>query len=88
MIRAGQAVIDNPVYISDLGAALTAGEPAELQKVIEETNVSYMVIASFLSVHLPKSVVEKNTVNYDSTRLSIGGHEPGVWKFYTCPGTS
>ena len=51
MIRAGQAVIDNPVYISDLGAALTAGEPAELQKVIEETNVSYMVVASFLIEH-------------------------------------
>ena len=40
VIRAGQGVIDNPVYISDLGAALTAGEPVELQKVIEETNVS------------------------------------------------
>ena len=39
-------MIDNPVYISDLGAALTAGEPAELQKVIEETNVSYMVLLS------------------------------------------
>ena len=40
MIRVGQGVIDNPVYISDLGAALTTGEPAELQQVLEETNVS------------------------------------------------
>ena len=40
VIRVGQGVIDNPVYISDLGAALTTGEPAELQQVLEETNVS------------------------------------------------
>ncbi|XP_071118803.1 lon protease homolog, mitochondrial-like [Haliotis cracherodii] len=39
IIQAGQRVIDNPVYISDLGAALTAGEAEELQKVLEETNV-------------------------------------------------
>lgn len=39
IIQAGQRVIDNPVYISDLGAALTAGEPYELQEVLEETNI-------------------------------------------------
>ncbi|XP_076465316.1 lon protease homolog, mitochondrial-like [Babylonia areolata] len=39
IIQAGQRVIDNPVYISDLGAALTAGEPEELQAVLEETNI-------------------------------------------------
>lgn len=39
IIQAGQRVIDNPVYISDLGAALTAGEPHELQEVLEETNI-------------------------------------------------
>jgi len=40
IIQAGQRVIDNPVYISDLGAALTAGEPQELQEVLEETNIT------------------------------------------------
>lgn len=40
IIQAGQRVIDNPVYISDLGAALTAGEPFELQQVLEEMNIS------------------------------------------------
>ncbi|XP_041371412.1 lon protease homolog, mitochondrial-like [Gigantopelta aegis] len=40
IIQAGQRVIDNPVYISDLGAALTAGEAEELQKVLEETSVA------------------------------------------------
>ncbi|KAK0057975.1 lon protease mitochondrial [Biomphalaria pfeifferi] len=40
IIQAGQRVIDNPVYISDLGAALTAGEPRELQEVLEEKNIA------------------------------------------------
>ncbi|XP_055956422.1 lon protease homolog, mitochondrial [Patella vulgata] len=39
IIHAGQRVIDNPVYISDLGAALTSAEPAELQDVLEERNI-------------------------------------------------
>ncbi|CAG5114668.1 unnamed protein product [Candidula unifasciata] len=40
IIQAGQRVIDNPVYISDLGAALTAGEPHEMQEVLEEKNIA------------------------------------------------
>ncbi|KAJ8303937.1 hypothetical protein KUTeg_017520 [Tegillarca granosa] len=39
IIQAGQRVIENPVYISDLGAALTSAEPEELQKVLEEVNI-------------------------------------------------
>lgn len=39
MIQAGQRVVDNPVYLSDLGAALTAAEPSELQQVLEETDI-------------------------------------------------
>lgn len=39
IIQAGQRVLDNPVYISDLGAALTSAEGEDLQKVIEETNI-------------------------------------------------
>ncbi|XP_054711909.1 lon protease homolog, mitochondrial-like [Uloborus diversus] len=39
MIQAGQRVIDNPIYLSDLGAALTGAEPHELQQVIEETDI-------------------------------------------------
>ena len=31
--------MDNPVYLSDLGAALTAGDTAELQEVMAETNI-------------------------------------------------
>ena len=39
MLHQGQRVVDNPVYLADLGAALTAAEPADLQQVLEETNV-------------------------------------------------
>jgi hypothetical protein len=40
MLHTGQRVVDNPVYLSDLGAALTGAEPAELQQVLEEMDVS------------------------------------------------
>lgn len=39
MMHQGQRVIDNPVYLSDLGAALTAAEAKELQEVLEEMDV-------------------------------------------------
>ncbi|KAA0196599.1 Lon protease mitochondrial [Fasciolopsis buskii] len=40
MLQAGQRVADNPVYLSDLGAALSgAGDPKELQAVLEEQDI-------------------------------------------------
>jgi len=39
MLHQGQRVVDNPVYLADLGAALTAAEPADLQEVINEINI-------------------------------------------------
>lgn len=39
MLHQGQRVVDNPVYLSDLGAALTGAEPQELQAVLEELEV-------------------------------------------------
>ena len=39
VIQAGQRVIDNPVYLSDLGAALTGAEAHELQAVLEEQRI-------------------------------------------------
>lgn len=39
MIQSGQRIIDNPVYLSDLGAALTGSDPEELQEVLNETNI-------------------------------------------------
>lgn len=40
MLHTGQRVVDNPVYLSDLGAALTGAEAFELQQVLEEMDVS------------------------------------------------
>lgn len=39
MIQSGQRIIDNPVYLSDLGAALTGSDPDELQEVLNEINI-------------------------------------------------
>ena len=55
MLQLGQRVVDNPVYLSDLGAALTAGETNELQEVLAETNISQRLS---LSLHLLKKEYE------------------------------
>lgn len=54
MLHQGQRVVDNPVYLADLGAALTAAEPADLQQVIEETSVSiyFENLSSYLNIDL------------------------------------
>ena len=41
MMQAGQRVVDNPIYLSDMGAALTGAESSELQDILEETNVKH-----------------------------------------------
>nr|XP_034195824.1 lon protease homolog, mitochondrial [Osmia lignaria] len=39
MLHQGQRVVDNPVYLSDLGAALTGADAQELQQVLEEMDI-------------------------------------------------
>ncbi|XP_075161625.1 lon protease homolog, mitochondrial isoform X2 [Haematobia irritans] len=39
MLHQNQRVVDNPVYLCDLGASLSAAEPEELQKVMEEMDI-------------------------------------------------
>lgn len=51
MMQAGQRVVDNPIYLSDMGAALTGAESHELQDVLEETNVSAAVHTCTVLVH-------------------------------------
>lgn len=41
MLHQNQRVVDNPVYLCDLGASLSAADPPELQAVLEEANVSW-----------------------------------------------
>lgn len=39
MLHQNQRVVDNPVYLCDLGASLSAAEPEELQKIMEEMDI-------------------------------------------------
>ncbi|KAK9506461.1 hypothetical protein O3M35_008398 [Rhynocoris fuscipes] len=55
MLHQGQRVVDNPVYLSDLGAALTGAEPAELQAVMEEMDIPKRLM---LSLSLLKKELE------------------------------
>ncbi|KAG8232360.1 hypothetical protein J437_LFUL008828, partial [Ladona fulva] len=55
MLHQGQRVVDNPVYLSDLGAALTGAEPSELQAVLEEVNIPKRLM---LSLSLLKKELE------------------------------
>ncbi|CAL1284782.1 unnamed protein product [Larinioides sclopetarius] len=61
MIQAGQRVVDNPVYLSDLGAALTGAEPHELQQIVEETNIPnrLMLTLSLLKKELELSKLQQ-----------------------------
>ncbi|KAL3278224.1 hypothetical protein HHI36_013563 [Cryptolaemus montrouzieri] len=55
MMHQGQRVVDNPVYLSDLGAALTAAEAKELQEVLEEMEIPKRLM---LSLSLLKKELE------------------------------
>lgn len=46
MLHQGQRVVDNPVYLSDLGAVLTGAEPHELQEVLEEMDIPKRLMLS------------------------------------------
>ncbi|RVE40976.1 hypothetical protein evm_014374 [Chilo suppressalis] len=46
MLAQGQRVVDNPVYLSDLGAALTGAEPADLQAILEEMDIPKRLMLS------------------------------------------
>lgn len=61
MIQAGQRVIDNPVYLSDLGAALTSAEPKELQAVLEEENIPerLMLVLNMLKKEYQMSMLQQ-----------------------------
>ncbi|XP_063708750.1 lon protease homolog, mitochondrial isoform X2 [Culicoides brevitarsis] len=55
MLHQNQRVVDNPVYLCDLGASLSAAEPNELQAILEEMDISKRL---FLSLSLLKKELE------------------------------
>ena len=59
VIQAGQRVIDNPVYLSDLGAALTGAEAHELQAVLEEQRIPerLLLVLNLLKTHSTKHLL-------------------------------
>ena len=46
MLQFGQRVVDNPVYLSDLGAALTGGETIDLMAVLEAQDIPTRLMLS------------------------------------------
>lgn len=52
MMQAGQRVVDNPIYLSDMGAALTGAESHELQDVLEETSVGLRLKKIYCPPHV------------------------------------
>ncbi|KAL0870322.1 hypothetical protein ABMA27_005341 [Loxostege sticticalis] len=46
MLAQGQRVVDNPVYLSDLGAALTGADTADLQAILEEMDIPKRLMMS------------------------------------------
>lgn len=46
MLHQNQRVVDNPVYLCDLGASLSAAEPAELQEILEEMDIPKRLMLS------------------------------------------
>ena len=55
LIQAGQRVVDNPIYLSDLGASLVAAEPKELQEILQELDIPKRL---YLSLSLLKKEYE------------------------------
>ncbi|XP_034122722.1 lon protease homolog, mitochondrial isoform X3 [Drosophila guanche] len=39
MLHQNQRVVENPVYLCDLGASLSSGDPEELQNILEESDI-------------------------------------------------
>ena len=66
MLHQGQRVVDNPVYLADLGAALTAAEPADLQQVIEETSVNFRFIITSENNFIIEFLVSSIVFRYQS----------------------
>jgi len=55
LLQGGQRVVDNPVYLSDLGAALTSSDSKEQQEVLEELNIPKRLM---LTLNLLKKELE------------------------------
>lgn len=76
MLHQNQRVVDNPVYLCDLGASLSAADPPELQAILEEVDVSTMNIDNSAADH----PISQSTLYIDSKAITalVGVAEKGV----------
>ncbi|XP_058461594.1 lon protease homolog, mitochondrial isoform X2 [Malaya genurostris] len=60
MLHQNQRVVDNPVYLCDLGASLSAADPPELQEILEEMDIPkrLMLALSLLKKELELSKLQ------------------------------
>lgn len=60
MLNQNQRVVDNPVYLCDLGASLSAADPPELQDILEEMDIPkrLMLALSLLKKELELSKLQ------------------------------
>ncbi|XP_062554514.1 lon protease homolog, mitochondrial isoform X1 [Armigeres subalbatus] len=60
MLNQNQRVVDNPVYLCDLGASLSAADPSELQEILEEMDIPkrLMLALSLLKKELELSKLQ------------------------------
>ncbi|KAF7495146.1 Lon protease -like protein [Sarcoptes scabiei] len=55
LMHSGQKIVDNPIFLSDLGGTLSGAESHELQQILEETNIPKRL---YLSLSLLKKEYE------------------------------
>lgn len=41
LLHANNRVIDDPVYLCDLGASMSTAGPSDLQEIVQESNVGF-----------------------------------------------
>lgn len=82
MLHQNQRVVDNPVYLCDLGASLSAAEPEDLQKIMEEMDVSFIFLWDLeLSFTYQKNLQTFISSDPKTSSLSLGDFEKRIGTF-------
>lgn len=64
MLHQNQRVVDNPVYLCDLGASLSAADPPELQAIMEEMDVPKRLMLALSLLKKELEVFSNNILIY------------------------
>lgn len=74
MINLNQRVVNNPVYLCDLGASLAAADSNELQEVLHEEDVSICIVDSTPSLLIP----EFRFTDFQTIKTYVGVAQKGT----------